>query len=331
VEAQKNLTFEQVESLYARAGFLYPEKKAALSPHWSEVQDTWQKMLASEDGIFRFHFRSKSEVPSSSICIVQYCDRTWMIQHAVGVHDPSGVLGNLLEVSQWAADNPRCDYVRFLYRPTNKWPSLIFGQLTPKLRDGSYENHVYHYYTGTVTETIPLIPRSGFTIEYLEPRAYETFERSLKEHHSDLLIDAKGLRVSDISMAYASRKYALAGLTRQRDILLAKQDGRIVGYSLLDYSSLGINLSFLLNAFTPVMFSDDPLAERNLVAASTNHYVSKGRQFVVALSESDRQLPFNDAGLSTAKQYAEMIIATEGNFSRAIGHFREYYRGMGAR
>ncbi len=331
MEAAKTITFGQVESLYDRAGFLYPEKRAALSLQWSEIEDTWTKMLTSSNGIFRFKFRTKSEKLSSSICIVQYCDRTWMIQHAVGVHDSGGVLGNLLDVSQWAADYSQCDYVRFLYRPTNKWPSRIFGQLTPKLREGSFENHVYHYYTGTVTQTIPLISRAGFTIEYLEPTAYEIFELAAKQHHSALLIDAKGLRVSDISMAYASHKYALAGLTRQRDFLLAKQDGQIVGYSLLDYSSLGINLSLLLNAFTPVMFTDDPLAERNLVAASVNHYLDKGRHFVVALSESDRQLAFKDAGLSSTKQYAEMIISTESNFSRAVGHFREYYQGIGAR
>ncbi|MBI4961747.1 MAG: hypothetical protein HY913_00585 [Desulfomonile tiedjei] len=331
MEPTRTITFDQVESLYERARFLYAEKKAALAPYWPEIQETWTKLLASEDGIFRFNYKSKADSLSSSICIAQYCDRTWMIQHAVGVHDPGGVLGNLLDVCQWAVDNPRCDHVRFLYRPTNKWPNLIFGQLMPKLREGSYEHHVYHYYTGNLTQAIPLNSRAGLSIEYLEPAEYKNFEFAAEKHHSSLLIDSKGLRASDISMQYASRKYALVGLTRQREILVARQDGQIIGYSAMDCSSLGINLSFLLNAFTPTMFTEDPVAEQNLVAGSVNHYLAKGRRFVVGLSESDNQISFTNAGLNTTKQYAEMIIATEGNFARAVEHFRDYYQGIGVR
>jgi hypothetical protein len=328
METTESITFEQVESLYERARFIYPEKKTALSPHWREIQDTWRKMLSSSNGIFRFYYRTRSGELSSSICIVQYCDRTWMIEHAVGVHDPGGVLGNLLEVSQWAADNNQCAYVRFLYRPTNRWPSRIFGQLMPKLRPGSYENHVYHYYTGTVSRRVPLIRRAGLTIDYLKPADYASFQLMLERHHSALLMDAKGLRCRDLPLAYASGKYALAGLTREREILLEKQEDRIIGYSLLEFSSLGINLSFLLNAFTPVVFAEDSVAEHNLVAASINHYLNKGRCFVVGLSESDHQAPFTNAGLSSMKQYAEMLISTEANFSGAVTHFRDYYRGI---
>jgi hypothetical protein len=331
MEATQPLTFDQVESLYERAGFLYPEKKAALEPFWAEIRHTWRKLLNSPNGIFRFNYRTRGDRPSSSICTAQYCDRTWMIQHAVGVHDSGGVLGNLLDVCGWALENPRCDYVRFLYRPTNRWPSLIFGQLTPKLREGSFENHLYHYYTGTITEAVPLCPRPGLTIEYLEPAAYESFEFAAAKHHSSVLIDAKGLRAGSIPIGYASLKYEMAGLTRQREILVASQDGRVIGYSLMEYSSLGINLSFLLNAFTTTMFTKKPEAEQNLVAASMNHYRSKGRRFVVALTESEDQGPFRNAGLNTTKQYAEMIIATEGNFARAVEHFKNYYRGIGGR
>jgi hypothetical protein len=325
MEGTKFITFERVEALYQRARFMYPEKKAALSPYWREIKDTWSKMLDSSNGIFHFTYRMKSGELSSSICIVQYCDGTWMIQHAVGVHDTGGVFGNLLDVCDWAANHCQCKYIRFLYRPSNPWPSRIFGQLMPKLRPCSYENRCNHYYAGTVSRPFTLIQRTGLIVDSLQPSDAPSFERTLAMHHSAVLMDAKGLRSPDISLAYTSRQYALAGLTRERMVLIAKQDNEIIGYSLLEFSSLGINLSFLLNAFTPVMFTTDSVAMYNLVAASINYYFARGRRFVVGLSPSDDRAPFAATGLESTKQYAEMVISTDSNFSRAVSHFRDYY------
>lgn len=60
------------------------------------------------------------------------------------------------------------------------WPSLVFGQLTPQLQDGSYESHVYNYYTGRVNPDDQSFNLAGRRVSYLKPEDYEWFEDILR-------------------------------------------------------------------------------------------------------------------------------------------------------
>ncbi|MFC1836256.1 hypothetical protein ACFL2Q_16310, partial [Thermodesulfobacteriota bacterium] len=326
-----NMTFHDVFRLYENAGFIYPEKKQALKPYLAEIEVTWNRLLSCSNDVFHYECSAKNGSQSSSICMAQYADRTWLVQHAVGVHDPRGVLGNLVGIAQWVDSHPCCDFVRFLYRPTNKWPKFIFGSLMRKLPEECYEYQVYDYHTGTFAPGILLPTVNGAKIDYLSYHDFAEFERLLQGHHSDLDLDSKSLRESEMRLPATADKYAAAGLIRERDVLVATEGSEIVGYSLLDYSSLGINYSFLFNAFTVKMLRDDPALERDLVAASVNHYLARGRSTVVALSGGGNESSFERNGLKRRKQYAELTIAKAGCFSVTVDHFGDYYRRVGGR
>jgi hypothetical protein len=325
MNAEGRMTFEQVVALYEDAGFMYSQKKALLEPYWEEISATWEKLLNAENGIFRFFHKKKNGILSSSVCSTRYCNRTWLIQHAASSKDPSGLLENMLEATHWASDNPFCEYARILYRPTNRWPRRILGTLTSCLKKDSWENHVYDYYTGSFESDMAFRDRRGLAIEYLESPNYQKLEAQLSEHHSPLMIGSKGLRAGEISILETTNDYSEEGLIRERTILVARQYDQIVGYSLLELSSIGINLSLLLNSFTPTMLIPDPIAEENLIVASINHYLSRGRRFAVALCENGSQSIFGNLGMKTTKQYAELTIACEGNLAATIDHLRECY------
>ncbi|MFC1836274.1 hypothetical protein ACFL2Q_16400 [Thermodesulfobacteriota bacterium] len=139
---------------------------------------------------------------------------------------------------------------------------------------------------------------------------------------------AGGIRCN-ISTHHAANKYAAAGLIRERHVLAATRGSEIVGYSLLDYSSLGINYSFLFNAFTLQMYREDPAIERDLAAASVNHYLARGRSTVVALSAGGNEESFEQNGLELRKKYAELTIARAGCFSVNVDHFSNFYNRVG--
>lgn len=323
------ITFDQVMSLYNNSGFLYGEKSALLKPYWDEIRYTWEKLLKANGGdLFQFHYKEKDGSPSSSICRVYCHDRTWLIQHATSLKDSSGLLENMVKATDWGVKSPICDYVRILYRPNNPWPQRVFGTLTSQLREDSWECHTYDYYYGYFDHADPLVERTGLSIEYLRQSEFSDFESLLSSHHSNLFIAAKCLRAKEIGMIETSRKYAEKGLYRERSILVARQNGQIVGYSLLDFSSIGINLSLLLNAFSTKMFVTDPVAEQNLITSSVGHYLNQGRNFVVALCEDADQSIFSSLGLNTTKQYTELTFAFEENVSALIQHLMDYYNGQ---
>lgn len=290
-----------------------------------DVADTWEKLLSSSNGVFRYLWNARGSRQSSSLCAAQYCDGTWMLQHAVGDHDPTGVLRNLVDMAVWATTYPQCRFVRFLYRPTNRWPKLIFGGLMDKLDERSYETHLYSYHTGEFQEQIKPDSVSGTRVEYLRQDEYEAFERRLNDVHSPLMIDSKGLRSHEIDLENTSARYASLGLTRKRDVIVARSGGRIIGYSILDFSSPGINFSFLFNAFLATMFEEDLAAARILAAASINHYLRHGRSYVFALAAPGMEDACESMGMTCRKQYAELTVSCDNTLGPAVSHFREYY------
>ena len=321
----QKLTFGDVVELYTKSRFIYEQKRELLAPYWDEISATWKNLLKSGLDLFQMHYQSKDGAPSSSICRILFCDQTWMVQHAVSLKDPAGLLTNMLNAVDWAASSQICDYVRILYRPNNPWPRNVFGTIAPSLIGNSSEYHVFDYYTGKFKEPVSSITDKGLTVEYLQENDFMSFSDGLRHGHSDLFVRSKGLNAPDLGMQKTATRFAQSGLERGRSILIAKRDGRIVGYSLLEYASLGINLSLLLNAFSIRMFADDVLAEQNLLAFSINHYIQKGRDLVVGLSENSNRSVYAGFGLQSAKQYEELTFSAGPNLALVIQHLKECY------
>ncbi|MFH1116444.1 MAG: hypothetical protein V1792_21225 [Pseudomonadota bacterium] len=324
-----DVTFGEVLHLYEAAGFLYDAKKRRLAPYLIEIRDTWNKLLTCPNDVFHYLHTARNSAQSSSLCIAQYWERTWMLQHAVSLHDPRGILRNLMGAALWADQNPCCDYVRFLYRPENRWPRRFFGSLMTKLPHDSYETRLYGYYVGRPACRCEGGPEEGVSVDYLSQDTAPELHACLVGRCTDLYMDSKGLRPDRVLSGSVGEAYSSAGLVRNRSVLVARRGGDIVGYSLLDYASLGINLSFLFNAFLLSMTAQDEAAESKLVEASINHYVERGRSMVVGLTENGTETVFNKAGLQKQKEYCELTIKTEHNLLQSLDCIRDYYASIG--
>lgn len=321
----RRLSFEEVVELYTKSRFIYEQKRELLAPYWDEISSTWGKLLTADQKLFQMHYQLRDGLPSSSICRVLFCDQTWMVQHAVSLKDPSGLLTNMLNAVDWAASSKNCDHVRILYRPNNPWPRNVFGTIAPTLLENSSEYHVYDYYNGKFGKPVPLIMDQSLTVEYLQTGDFLSFSKNLSHIHSGLFVRSRGIHGPEFGMKNTARKYAHSGLERDRSILIARRGSTLLGYSLLEYSSLGINFSLLLNAFSIKMFVNDEVAEQNLIASSMNHYIQRGRNFVVALCEDSNRHLFATFGLHSAKQYEELIFSTGPNLALVIHHLKECY------
>ena len=97
---------------------------------------------------------------------------------------------------------------------------------------------------------------------------------------------------------------SIADYVREGRLLVAERDGRVVGFALLEVSSLGLNFSELTNAFTVHLLEEDEDAHRALVVAAQRRYAEIGRSHCVALAEGEHLLAFEEAGFARVKDYA---------------------------
>jgi hypothetical protein len=168
------------------------------------------------------------------------------------------------------------------------------------LEPETFDHHVYGYYTGEFRERVEI------------------------DSDPEIVVESKGLTRDGLRLDSARTKFAEAGLSRDRDILVARGRGRVLGYSILDYTSLGASLSFFFNAFYLSMFEDHDAAERMLAAASINHYLDKGRPFAVGLSSVGNDAVLESVGLRRHKEYAEMTMSKPAA-ATTMDHFKAYY------
>ena len=97
------------------------------------------------------------------------------------------------------------------------------------------------------------------------------------------------------------------GLKRERSCLAAKQGGRLIAFALLENSSLGINLSGLLNTFS--VYTVHPEGEtardarRRLIDAVLTCYRSWGTHVAICLTDQEDVRDYIDAGFRKEKEY----------------------------
>ncbi len=321
-----DMTFERILEFYKKINFIYPSKEEAMSPYFSEISDVWEKLLRIDDDVFVFFHKLKDEKLTSSVCAAQYTDKSWLIQHATGDHDTRGVHENLVSLVNWMIENPSCDNIRFLYRPDNVWPKRIFGSFMETLSPDLFEYSEKGYFIGEFKNPL-LRTIDDLVINPVRDEDKESFKKEIEKKHGMIFLESKGLMNPEEGIIETSRKYESAGLWRKRDILLAKKKGRMMGYSLLDYSPLGINFSFFFNAFTMKMFENDDSARRGLAQESINYYVKKGRQFTVCLAEPQDERTLLDLGMHKKKEYAEFLLSKrEDGFHILLKHFNNFYK-----
>ncbi len=319
--------FNEIWDFYQESNFLYLEKKTLLLPYLKEISSTWDKLLSDQNNLFRFLYKTKNNKISSSICSAQYSQHTASIFHTTGINDPKGVCENTIRAIRLGIQHPQCYYGNLLYRPSNRFAERVIKYVKNRLPKEAFEHHTYDYYISNLaTNTFEVNCNNGISVQYLKPEDREEFENILKNRHSPIYLNSKGLLGDDIFFKKTSKNYSDAGLFRTREILLLKDHNRIIAYSTLEYSSLAINFSFFFNSFTITSLEEDLNDIDLLIKASLNYYIKRGRSFAVCLAENLHDDIITKFGIEKKKEYSELILSKENNgFTSAIVHFENLY------
>lgn len=309
VHVARNVTFEEIWTLFQESGFLYPEKIARLEPVLAEIQETNRRLIAANGESFATVVLKPPEgAATAHMSILRSHRQTWMVQHLAAMPlsaRRSYTSARLtLGFTFYGQMRPDIVWVKMFFRPNNPWPNRVFGGFAKQLgQTATADLRTFHYLTGPTTGPAAA-PATSVDVAPALPGELPAIAAWFHDRGRDAEVQANELTTEGVTLGSVSSMYASYGLERHRECLVARAGGLWKGFALLDISSHGLNLSELTNAFTVHLEDDrDQDTRLALILAARQRYKELGRPQCIALDDGDDLDAYYGAGFRSSKDY----------------------------
>jgi hypothetical protein len=240
-------SFDELMSLYADAGFLYPAKMAVLAPHLPAVRDSWERTLrAGTELHWTANARSEDMYLEASLSTWRSTLNGWVGQHLASRGRPRLSGAVLLLAQRTMIDLGESGSHQYWFQPSNKFANRTFGSAArtlPAALTGLRD---------TVLCTMPPGPpessSSGVRVTECGPHDRELAEFA-RIAGGDAFAVAEDIADGDTCLEGIDEVYRRVGLARQRRVWLAFLAGTAEPVAaLLAYRGpVGLSFSFLEN------------------------------------------------------------------------------------
>ena len=237
---------------YEEIGFLYPEKKKLLLPHFSEITDNWEKLLSSKEEILWTLTTKEQALKKDFASITAWKQSNYGLfaQHLVSTGNP------LLSLKVMMAAQDRAEFhfnetevlsCQNWFRPTNRYAFRVFASMYEKLGPQKSSLLLFQYLHLSFAN-IPKSVDKRFEIEEVVDVDSE-FIKFLNEHWGEVFVKGEELDRRDIQFLKLNATYQKYGLSRTRKVLKIKdaKTGKILACVIANRAPLGLNFSFLEN------------------------------------------------------------------------------------
>jgi hypothetical protein len=310
---------ENVWELFTRSGFLYPSKMAYIRKMRPEIDETWKRLLSDDTPFYKQIVFSEGEEELGTASAVQVYEDTWLFQHLAASSHPVRLISKdvMLGLAQFLMENRNAKYLITYFRKENSFPRKMYGGFLdryPSEEEFCFEK--YHFLSldldeqervGGQQRISTLGSGGGINVGHARDTDKEIIECYFEKHLHPLLIRSRSLSRDVLHLPETAAMFRDKGLKRERSCLVAKQGGKLLAFALLENSSLGVNLSGLLNAFS--IYTVHPEgdracdARRSLLDAALTCYRSWGARVAICLTKEDVLSHYMDAGFRKEKEY----------------------------
>jgi hypothetical protein len=243
------VSVEELFRLYARSGFLYPEKLRKLAPYIDLIRENWRRALrGGERVLMAFTHNDERGSGMSSISTWRSAKRGWVSQHLVSDSaNPLSTRAVLLSAQRTKIERGDDDSQQNWFRPENRFPARVFGSVSASLGETRASLRSYSLFTtGGDSTTRSGVPAARI-VKYDASHASALLWLA-SSGESPLFARAEEL-AEDPEFECVGEIYSSLGLRRGRSIWLAYEPNRIdpVAAVLAYRGPLGMNFSFLEN------------------------------------------------------------------------------------
>jgi hypothetical protein len=303
---------ETIWNLLYESGFLYEEKRKFLAPVESEVNDTFKKLLKPGNRCYKEIILKEGDKCYGTVSGVLAYEHTWTIQHLATIKHPRKFISKdiVLAIADFCSKHPDVGYQIMYWRPNNSWASKSFGKFARKVANKPELSHLVRYdyllksllddsMESTLTEDIEIKPLTKNERPLIE--SYFVARGEL------VILKAFSLLRDKIDLDHIQEMYRQEGLKRNRHIYIAKSGEIFLGFVIIECSSLGLNLSGLLNCFrvytTPECGEREDDVKRRLIQKATQYYKERGRPFAICLAANENLEVYESLGFKKKKEY----------------------------
>lgn len=236
---------------YEEIGFLYPEKKRLLTPHFKSIKNNWEKMLNSEKQLlWTVCKENQAENDFASISFFQQSNHGLLAQHLVSNGNPFLSLEVMLEAQSKVLHDPQYQHVQSSqnwFRPNNRYAYRVFASMLEKL--GKEKAAVTSFeYLHLPLDEIQYKSQNRYYAQEVSTTDLE-FISFVKSQYGLVFVKAEELDEEDLTLTNLNRHFVGLNLSRKRRILKIKdiRNDAIVGGVIANRAPTGLNFSFLEN------------------------------------------------------------------------------------
>ena len=251
---------------FFRTGFIYPKKYRLIQSHKEKFKETYKKLYQENPEIARHFTYQRNGRIYGHISMVRAYSRTWMIHHhaAEAMDNKRTGLMVLKQIMHYLNDMYRLpsanmDYVMCYFRPENKFPDRVFGGFARELgkpQGCSLDLFAYLPYTGlSLGSELP----EGWTLGECSTRDLWKLGQVYACHSGGLMFEALDLGGESFPGEPLEEIYSRHGLLRRRRTYALKHGEELCAILMVNQSSLGFNLSELLNGIKVLVVKPNDL------------------------------------------------------------------------
>lgn len=237
---------------YEEIGFLYPEKKALLMPHYSQIVENWDQLLKSKEELL-WTVVTKEE-PSkknfASITAWKQSNYGLFAQHLVSTGNPLMSLQVMMAAQDKAEFHFSEAEVRSCqnwFRPSNRYAFRIFASMFDKLGAEKASLLLFQYLH------LPLHDIEEMTIDNYAKEEVLGVDTELLDfvgnQYGKVFVQAEELDMEDIQLHQLDLVFRQYGMARRRKVFKIRdqQTQQIIACVIANRAPLGLNFSFLEN------------------------------------------------------------------------------------
>ena len=261
------LSLNEIFALYERAGFLYPEKAARLTPHLKQVRDNWRRMLKAGDSLLYVLTAGDKKTGLASIAVWRTTHNGWTSQHLVSENNPMASRAVMLAGTAASILKGVDESHQNWFRPENRFPSRVFGSMVQTIGQSLSCVQRHMYFALPKNSRMP----SGGRVRVVpyDSSHEEALCLIASVSRGSIYVAAEQL-ATDPELAEVDQLYREVGLRRTRHIWLAYREykdepiGAVIAYR----GPLGLNFSYIENRCDLLLHPTLPEAEVEDVVAA---------------------------------------------------------------
>jgi len=243
--------------LFFEAGFMYPEKYKSIHSYREEFKETYRKLYCEDSEIARHFTYEKDGRIYGHLSMVRSYERTWLIHHHAARPMENRlpgfqVLKYVCLFTHGIAQFPsaKMDYLMCYFRPENKFPDRVFGGFARKAEAPEVCSlDLFSYLTYDATHPHVRLPED-WQLKEISPSEILELEHFYHHHSRGLFLKVLGMGCDPPAAESLETVSARHGFLRKWQIYSLTHHKHLCAVLVANQSSLGINLSELLNSIT---------------------------------------------------------------------------------